>query len=382
MNRTDTSQEARVGTPEKRGVSGGQRKRVSIGMELVAQPLLLFADEPTSGLDSTTSHEVVRCLNGAAARMASTVVAVIHQPRYDTLQLFDDLVLLAVGGSVVYAGPTEAAVEHFRTKLHVSFSPNCNPADILLDSIASPEDQEACAGVWKSTAIFQETRRQEGLNSGGVSRKYLAQRQETVQQTILPPRAFHRERPPFFRAVLIYMDRSILQTIRAHVSLAINYGLCCLAVMLLCLILSYERLDRAEGQVGGLFAGRRRTDSTGQMLTDQFQMQAALASLFLMLLQGVAAQQVFGGDLLITWREARVGMPMAAYFVAKDLTAYLEVTMSSAVFTAAYGYASGCQIPLHQIFAGAWAFVFAVFGLNYIFSIILSPGAPASTSPS
>lgn len=52
-----------------------------------------------------------------------------------------------------------------------------------------------------------------------------------------------------------------------HVSLAINYGLCCLAVMLLCLILSYERLDRAEGQVGGLFAGRRRTDSTGQMLT-------------------------------------------------------------------------------------------------------------------
>ncbi|CAK9010778.1 unnamed protein product [Durusdinium trenchii] len=297
-------------------------------MELVAQPLLLFADEPTSGLDSTTSHEVVRCLNGAAARMASTVVAVIHQPRYDTLQLFDDLVLLAVGGSVVYAGPTEAAVEHFRTKLHVSFSPNCNPADILLDSIASPEDQEACAGVWKSTAIFQET----------------------VQQTILPPRAFHRERPPFFRAVLIYMDRSILQTIRAHVSLAINYGLCCLAVMLLCLILSYERLD-------------------------QFQMQAALASLFLMLLQGVAAQQVFGGDLLITWREARVGMPMAAYFVAKDLTAYLEVTMSSAVFTAAYGYASGCQIPLHQIFAGAWAFVFAVFGLNYIFSIILSPGA-------
>ena len=49
--------------------------------------------------------------------------------------------------------------------------------------------------------------------------------------------------------------------------------------------------------------------------------------------------------------------------------------MSSAVFTAAYGYASGCQIPLHQLFAGAWAFVFAVFGLNYIFSIILSPGA-------
>ncbi|CAK9056670.1 Integrase catalytic domain-containing protein [Durusdinium trenchii] len=89
--------------------------------------------------------------------------------------------------------------------------------------------------------------------------------------------------------------------------------------------------------------------------------------------QGVAAQQVFGRnaesqmggfrdpvdtwtfpcvpplgslDELYTSLHSRVGMPMAAYFVAKDLTAYLEVTMSSAVFTAAYGYASGCQIPL------------------------------------
>jgi len=320
--------QARVGTPEKRGVSGGQRKRVSIGMELVAQPLLLFADEPTSGLDSTTSHEVVRCLNGAAARLGSTVVAVIHQPRYDTLQLFDDLILLAVGGSVVYAGPTEDAVEHFQTKLHVKFSNNTNPADVLLDAIAAPEDQEACAGVWKSTAVFQEK----------------------VEQTTLPLSAFRRTRQPFFKAVLIYMDRCLLQTIRASWALAINYTLCVIFVFILCLMLSYERVD-------------------------QFFMQAALASLFLMLLQGVAGQQVFGGDLLITWREARVGMPMIAYFVAKDMAAYIEVTLSSAVFAAVYGFASGCQIPLHQLFAGAWAFVFAVFGLNYIFSIILSPGA-------
>ncbi|CAE7637750.1 ABCG25, partial [Symbiodinium pilosum] len=321
--------DARVGTPERRGVSGGQRKRVSIGMELVAQPLLLFADEPTSGLDSTTSHEVVRCLNGAAARLNSTVVAVIHQPRYETLRLFDDLVLLAYGGCLVYAGPTEAAVEHFKTRLHVTFTQNTNPADILLDAIQPPNaDPEVCASAWKSCAALQEK----------------------PEQTILPASVFRRTRQPFFRAVLIYMDRSMLQTIRAYMSLAINYTLCCVAVLLLCMILNYDRLD-------------------------QFFMQSALAALFLMLLQGVAAQQVFGADLLTTWREARVGMPMVAYFVAKDLTACVEVTLSSAVFAAAYGYASGSQISLCQLFAGSWAFVFAVFGLNYIFSIILSPGA-------
>eukprot|EP00931_Biecheleriopsis_adriatica_P041446 TRINITY_DN23686_c0_g1_i1.p1 TRINITY_DN23686_c0_g1~~TRINITY_DN23686_c0_g1_i1.p1 ORF type:complete len:1139 (+),score=184.49 TRINITY_DN23686_c0_g1_i1:38-3418(+) len=320
----------RVGTPERRGVSGGQRKRVSIGMELVAQPLLLFADEPTSGLDSTTSHEVVRCLNSAAASLGSTVVAVIHQPRYETLRLFDDLILLAYGGCLVFAGPTEAAVEHFRTRLHVIFPQDTNPADVLLDAIQPPNSSpEVCAGAWKSCTSLQE---------------------KGHEERPVPTSVFRRQRQPFFRAVLIFMDRSILQRIRSYVALIISLSLCFGAVFLLCFIMKYDKLD-------------------------QFMMQSALAGLFLMLLQGVAAQQVLGADLLITLREARVGMPMMAYFVAKDLAALIEVTLASSMFTAAYGYASGCQIPLHSIFTGSWAFIYSVFGLNYIFSILLSPGA-------
>merc|ERR1719217_1833626 len=98
--------ESRVGSAEKRGISGGQRKRVSIAMELVTKPHLLFADEPTSGLDSTTSHDVVKSLNESALQDGTTVVAVIHQPRYDTLCLFDDLILMGVGGCLVYADST------------------------------------------------------------------------------------------------------------------------------------------------------------------------------------------------------------------------------------------------------------------------------------
>ena len=76
-----------VGTTEQRGISGGQLKRVNIGLELVADPTLLFLDEPTSGLDSTASLEVLGALR-ALSRLGVTVVTVIHQPRYSIFAMW------------------------------------------------------------------------------------------------------------------------------------------------------------------------------------------------------------------------------------------------------------------------------------------------------
>ncbi len=73
-----------------RGISGGQRKRVNIGLELVAQPSLMFLDEPTSGLDSTVSSDILGSL-GDMASLGMTVIAVIHQPRYSSFTLFDQV---------------------------------------------------------------------------------------------------------------------------------------------------------------------------------------------------------------------------------------------------------------------------------------------------
>jgi len=67
-------------------VSGGERKRVNIGMELVADPLVLFLDEPTSGLDATSAKEVMEALQ-RVARRGTMVITVIHSPRYETIML-------------------------------------------------------------------------------------------------------------------------------------------------------------------------------------------------------------------------------------------------------------------------------------------------------
>jgi ABC-type multidrug transport system ATPase subunit len=124
-------QGVKVGNPHAGGISGGECRRVSIGVELAACPSVLILDEPTSGLDSAASNEVMSCLK-KMANLGVTVVASIHQPRYSTFLLFDYVHLLLRGGKVVYSGPAKDTEGYFRD---LGFKPPRmeNPADFFLD---------------------------------------------------------------------------------------------------------------------------------------------------------------------------------------------------------------------------------------------------------
>ena len=89
-----------IGDESKRGISGGQRKRVNVGMEMVAMPALLFLDEPTSGLDSTTSFDLLDAL-GKLASIGVNILAVLHQPSFQLYEKFDTVLLLGKGGRTV-----------------------------------------------------------------------------------------------------------------------------------------------------------------------------------------------------------------------------------------------------------------------------------------
>eukprot|EP00908_Phaeocystis_cordata_P017597 Transcript_28954.p1 GENE.Transcript_28954~~Transcript_28954.p1 ORF type:complete len:307 (-),score=106.59 Transcript_28954:315-1142(-) len=100
-----------VGDAKRRGISGGERKRLSIGCELIGSPNLLFLDEPTSGLDAFQAQQVVALLKLLASE-GTTVISVIHQPRGASFKMFDDLLLLA-DGQLMYSGPAARAASHF-----------------------------------------------------------------------------------------------------------------------------------------------------------------------------------------------------------------------------------------------------------------------------
>jgi ABC-type multidrug transport system ATPase subunit len=122
-----------VGGVESRGISGGQRKRVNIGLELVADPVVLFLDEPTSGLDSTSAEVVLSALQGMT-RAGMTVITVIHQPRYSIFERFDQVILMG-NGQTVYSGPARGALPYFQS-LGFRITDNENPADFYMDVIA------------------------------------------------------------------------------------------------------------------------------------------------------------------------------------------------------------------------------------------------------
>ncbi|XP_039113859.1 ABC transporter G family member 22-like isoform X1 [Dioscorea cayenensis subsp. rotundata] len=123
-------QETMIGGAFVRGVSGGERKRVCIGNEILINPSLLFLDEPTSGLDSTTALRIVEMLHGIAED-GKTVVTTIHQPSSRLFHNFDKLILLGKG-SLLYYGKASEAMPYFSS---IGCNPliAMNPAEFLLD---------------------------------------------------------------------------------------------------------------------------------------------------------------------------------------------------------------------------------------------------------
>uniref|UniRef100_A0A2P2KVB5 ABC transporter G family member 12-like isoform X1 n=1 Tax=Rhizophora mucronata TaxID=61149 RepID=A0A2P2KVB5_RHIMU len=126
-----------IGNWHMRGVSGGEKKRLSVALEILTKPHLLFLDEPTSGLDSASAFFVVQTLRNIS-RDGRTVISSIHQPSGEVFALFDDLFLLS-SGETVYFGEAKMAVEFF-AEAGFPCPRKRNPSDHFLRCINSDFD--------------------------------------------------------------------------------------------------------------------------------------------------------------------------------------------------------------------------------------------------
>ncbi|CAH2036401.1 unnamed protein product, partial [Thlaspi arvense] len=142
-----------IGNWHSRGVSGGERKRLSVALEILTRPQILFLDEPTSGLDSASAFFVIQALRNIARDGGRTVVSSIHQPSSEVFALFDDLFLLS-GGETVYFGETKFAVEFF-AEAGFPCPKKRNPSDHFLRCINS--DFDTVTATLKGSQRMRET---------------------------------------------------------------------------------------------------------------------------------------------------------------------------------------------------------------------------------
>jgi ABC-type multidrug transport system ATPase subunit len=128
----------KVGSPLKKTISGGQRKRLNVALELIREPFILFVDEPTSGLSSTDSEMVMQLLK-QQARKGKLIIVNIHQPSSAIFKLFDQLWIMDKGGRPIYTGNPLDSIIYFKQQVNNINSDNCecvncgnvNPEQVL-----------------------------------------------------------------------------------------------------------------------------------------------------------------------------------------------------------------------------------------------------------
>ncbi|KAJ3083319.1 hypothetical protein HDU99_010950, partial [Rhizoclosmatium hyalinum] len=228
---------SRVGGFGMRGISGGERRRVSIGVELVTSPGILFLDEPTSGLDSYNAHAVVEALHNLAHVHNKTVVITVHQPRSDMFGMFDQVLVLAVG-STLYSGAGSNTAAYLRER-GTPCPEGYNIADFLLDLAMEVSKDSGVDGGDQSKGAFLINI---GANKGQLRKRLNAGKADQTSGAVAEvagsrvPLLLSSSRPAsgvrvgFLTQVTVMIGRSMKHLIRTpsllvgHLAIAIIMG--------------------------------------------------------------------------------------------------------------------------------------------------------------
>lgn len=373
-------QHSRVGDASRPVISGGQRKRVNIGMELAAAPMAIFLDEPTSGLDATSAATIMRLLK-AISRLGVTTIAIIHQPREQIFYGFDQLLLLAQGRSV-YSGPTEDVQNYFEG-LGFAFPQRSNPADALIDIITGDgaqytvgagkreTDVRTLIDEWKTrgqygvhqkhlSVAFDATLAKRNRRTSNQSVNTTAEQEESLRRTM-------KNRGASWPAQVYYCwKRAMTQQVRNATSFFFEIGVGGLAGVIIGL--------SAFASNGHLFQGiyhppfTMLSSAVDYASTPQIGLLGAMAI-------GLAASApgfwVFGEEKMMYYRETASGHSRSAYYVGKLLSTLIRIGLSSLHFTVFLGILATPLISFQMMYAANLMYFWCIYGLASVVSMIV-----------
>lgn len=225
------SKDLRVGNPIDKVISGGQRKRLNIALELIREPSVLFVDEPTSGLSSRDSENIMDLLKQLALK-GKLLFVVIHQPSSDIFKMFDKLCILDLGGYPIYYGDPVESIIYFKQQTH---QVNSNESECLSCGNVNPEQvfniiEAKVVDEYGNTTSKRKVPPQRWNEAFRDSRMGL----ETLPpEESVPPRNLHV--PNMLGQFAIFLKRDVLSKFANRQYMLINF----LEAPVLALLLSY-----------------------------------------------------------------------------------------------------------------------------------------------
>ncbi|KAL7622376.1 hypothetical protein AAE478_007880 [Parahypoxylon ruwenzoriense] len=353
-----------VGSIGKPTISGGQRKRVSIGMELAAAPMAIFLDEPTSGLDATAASSIMRTLK-AIARLGISVIVIIHQPRMEIFEMLDDLILLA-SGQIIYEGP-EANVRQFFENVGFSFPKHSNFGDVVTDIITgNGRPYKRTGDISKDSLIAHWAHSRQNAT---IREKHASIR--SSRTSIAENKSTHRELlrkrgAPRLKQLWLCLKRAMLQQWRAKSAFCFEMGLAALAGVLLGLAENSKK--------GVLFTGIYNAPyDVLSLATDTRSVPelALLTAIAIGLVSAAPGVRVFSEEMLLYRREAEAGHSRVAYYLAKTISVIPRMVFGCMHFSTLILLLSVPIISWGTAFFANLVYFYCIYGLASCVSMVV-----------
>ncbi len=342
-----------VGSPLNKKISGGQRKRLNIALELIREPAVLFLDEPTSGLSSKDSENILDLLKELSLK-GKLIFVVIHQPSSGIFKMFDKLLILDTGGFLIYNGDPTEAIIYFKS--HVQHA-NWNESECHTCGNVNPEQLFNII----ETNVLDEFGKQTPSRKISPWEWAYYHLQHTLNDTKkalvygnLPEISF--KVPNRFKQIIVFAKRDVLAKLSNQQYLLINFLEAPLLAFLLSFIIKYHDVSNIS-QSGYTFAGN--------LNIPVYIFMSVIVAIFIGLT--VSAEEIIK-DRKILKREAFLNLSWSGYLFAKIAVLFVISAIQALTFV----LVGNSIIEVRGMYFEYWIILFSAWCFSNVMGLIIS----------